>query len=272
MVQRNVLAYYFYQKANNLYPVSESAVDDAVQHARDAFPEESVGIVAGGKYFRLTNVHEDPMNFFEVSLREWKTIADANGGLQAVIHSHPKNQQGATKADMEAQKRFGVPFGIVVMHNHSVVDVLFWGGGTPIAPYIGRPFKDGIYDCFALATDWYKQEAGVIIPNYPREPVWWEDTEHPNLIEDNFIKEGFREIEFEQLTRGDAIVGSIYSEDRINHCGIYLGDGLILHHIYGNSDNPRISGTDVIYSWKRFIRKCLRYKDGVQVPARSIYG
>jgi len=267
MADKNRLAYFFYQKHNDLYPVPQIAIDIATQHAIEVFPHESVGVVASGQYFRLRNVHEDPENFFEVNPRELLEVEQMYGKIQAVIHSHTKCQFGASKADMESQLATGVPYGIITMDRTLVRDFIFFGDGTPIAPYEGRPFKDGIYDCFALCRDWLKQEMGIIIPNYPRDPVWWEDDKGTNLIIDNFRKEGFVELEFSQLQRGDIVVGSLLSSDRTNHCGVYVGDGRVLHHLYGNEVNPRVSGHDVIYSWKRMIHKCLRYQGGLQVPA-----
>jgi cell wall-associated NlpC family hydrolase len=269
---KNSLAYFYYQARNGLYPVPDVAIVGAELHAKKMFPNESVGVVAAGQYWPMTNIHENPTSFFEVDPAEWLPIVKSYGPIEAVIHSHTDRQFGASKMDMEAQQAWGVPFGIITMDRSLILDFIFFGDGTPIAPYVGRPFKDGVYDCYALCRDWYWQETGIRLKDYARAPLWWDNPEEPDLIDLRFKDIGFEEIEFSELQRGDAIVGSLLGGTRTNHCGLYLGDGLLLHHIYGDEVTPRVSGTDVIYSWKRMIRKCLRYKGELQAPAITSNG
>ena len=56
---------------------------------------------------------------------------------------------------------------------------------------------------------------------------------------DNFAKEGFKETTLEQITYGDLFLMQLESPVP-NHAGIYLGDGVVLHHVQG-----RLSSRDV---------------------------
>ena len=56
---------------------------------------------------------------------------------------------------------------------------------------------------------------------------------------DNFAKEGFNETTLEQIAYGDLFLMQLESPVP-NHAGIYLGDGVVLHHVQG-----RLSSRDV---------------------------
>ena len=63
------------------------------------------------------------------------------------------------------------------------------------------------------------------------------------LYVDNFHREGFRRIPFEELKYGDALLMQLGSR-LPNHAAIYIGDQQILHHIQG-----RLSSRDVLGSY-----------------------
>jgi cell wall-associated NlpC family hydrolase len=60
----------------------------------------------------------------------------------------------------------------------------------------------------------------------------------------------------EELRHGDAVLMNI-SGKVSNHCAVYLGDNLILHHI-----NKRLSSRDVYGGyWLKNTTQALRHKD-----------
>ncbi|WP_164135405.1 NlpC/P60 family protein, partial [Stenotrophomonas maltophilia] len=71
-------------------------------------------------------------------------------------------------------------------------------------------------------------ELGINLPNYNRIDGWWDNG--GNLYVDNFEDAGFYPVK--DLKIGDMIVMQI-NANVPNHAGVYLGDGLTGHHLYG---------------------------------------
>jgi len=91
--------------------------------------------------------------------------------------------------------------------------------------YLYRDFKIGSNDCFGLVCDFYKNEYNIIINDYFRDEKWFE--KNSKIIEENFEKEGFFEVDnFESIRNGDVILFSY------KHMGIYLEKNLLLHAPY----------------------------------------
>lgn len=263
-------SYAFYQKSNNLLPVPWEACEAAAEHAVRENPNESVGVVIGGVYYPMTNVAQNPMDTFAINPAEFASIVTRVGPLEAVIHSHPSGFVYPSPLDMRTQIEWEVPFGIIAVKNRLFQDIVFFGDQVPRAPIIGRPFIHGVYDCYATARDRLKSEYSISIPDLPRSHKWWDQAEGDNnILMGNYERFGFYEIDFSELQAGDVFLGSVGFHSRVNHCGIYEGNGLILHHIFGSDGNIRLSTQESIYQWKRFIVKCLRHKSKLQVPANA---
>jgi len=108
------------------------------------------------------------------------------------------------------------------------------------APLVGRPFHHGVLDCWTLCRDWYAREWGLALPDPVRHDNWWDDG-CSDLYTENLAAAGFVPIAVGDIQRGDLILMQIRSRNLVpNHAGIYLGDGLMLHHMYG-----RLSSRDV---------------------------
>lgn len=96
--------------------------------------------------------------------------------------------------------------------------------------YAGRSYAYGVKDCYTLIQDWFKNEAGVILRDYPR-PADWFQAQH-DLFQEGFPQEGFKvvDIPFSRLEPGDLIFCGI-AASYMNHCAVYVGQGKILHHL-----------------------------------------
>ena len=82
---------------------------------------------------------------------------------------------------------------------------------------------------------------------------WWERGE--NLYLKHYAEAGFYLVDGEP-EEGDMIVMQIRSTQP-NHAAVYLGDGLILHHLYG-----RLSSRDVYGGyWEDVTRMIMRHRD-----------
>ncbi|PHM45224.1 peptidase P60 [Xenorhabdus miraniensis] len=120
-----------------------------------------------------------------------------------------------------------------------------------IKPLLGRPFVHGIWDCFSIVRDWYQLERGIEIPNFARSDGWWNRGE--NLYLKNYASAGFVECS-DELQVGDVIIMQVQANEP-NHAGVYIGEGLMLHHMYGQLSNR------VPYDgyWQERTIKILRY-------------
>jgi cell wall-associated NlpC family hydrolase len=127
-----------------------------------------------------------------------------------------------------------------------------------VAPLVGREWSHGVLDCYSLVRDWFRSERGVLLPNFARFDDWWKRGE--NLYLDNFSQVGFEAIGFADLRNlqlGDCFLMQVASPVP-NHAAVYLGDGLILHHLQG-----RLSSRDVYGGyWQKVTTHVLRYGHG----------
>jgi len=139
---------------------------------------------------------------------------------------------------------------------------------------IGRPFINGIWDCystgirdvfrydgFGLISEFYKTDS-IILPDFPRDYEWWggvgkdgkEFGPTADLYRDNFEAAGFRPIDISELRGGDVFLAQIGSTVT-NHGGVYLGDGQIFHHL-----RRRVSRREPAPQWIRYVTEYLRYE------------
>lgn len=203
-------------------------------HAKAEYPRECCGVViifkGREKYIPCRNVSPELGNFI-IDKEDYANAEDI-GEIVKIVHSHPSESPNPSAADLVAIEQTGIPW-IIVNPLTEVFTETSPSGYK--APLIGRPFYHGLLDCYALVRDYYKSELNIDLPNYTREADWWD--KGFNLYTDNLEHAGFRRVS--DLQKHDMIV--MYLNSRVpNHAGVYLGDGIILHHVQG-----RLSSRDV---------------------------
>ena len=228
----------------------------ALEHARAELPRESCGLLVIRKgrevYWRCRNMGAGTDQF--VIHPEDYAAADDQGQIVGVVHSHPGLPPNPSQADKVACEASGLPWFIVGIPSED------WAQLEPcgyIAPLVGREWSHGVLDCYALLRDWYQAERGIELPNYERFDDWWKRGE--NLYLKNFAGAGFQALESDDPQPGDCFLMQVASPVP-NHAAVYLGDGLILHHLQG-----RLSSRDVYGGyWQKVTTHVLRYqpKDG----------
>lgn len=220
--------------------ISPEVIAEATKYAVSVFPKEAVGYATETAFVPLKNTAKNPEEDFAVN---FKKAPEFYTDAIALVHSHTNGFDGPSPLDMKEQALMDIPWFVIVLEKNGE-DIRhinnFWMGG-PIQPYVGREFRHGVADCYALVRDWYKQEKNIDLPVIPREPKWWQGKD--DLIKDLFPKVGFVEVAAKEVQVGDLIAMSI-GGSKINHLGVYIGHGEMLHHLMG-----RMSRREAVIRW-----------------------
>ena len=225
--------------------------------AEARYPEECCGIVTQAGYEPQPNLADDPQMHFRMSNEVAARIAE--GEVLAVVHSH--NERGLDHPSAEDQRQcldMAIPWGVVLVRDGVAGEPFFWGEGVEPPPIMPRDYRpgpsgtDGRGDCFALVRDWYAQERGLFIPDVPRTGDW--EDEMPEAFVEGCIRVGFTQVGEADIEPGDGLLFSIQTSRRIpNHCGVYLGEGLFLHHL-----RNRLVQREGLGFWRRSLVSVLR--------------
>lgn len=267
---------------------AHEAVAAAKKDALKRYPEESCGAIIDGVYVPFANLAADPATHVKndpscgCRLCSFKMdnglLRDASDGkiIDAIIHSHPDGPHFPSQADMEAQINTDVPWGIVVTDGHLVSEIAAWGDSLPMEPLVGRRFRHGVHDCYALIRDVFRlgkegaAEQGiewpydaVELPNVPRQDAWWMNGQ--NLYFDYLAQAGFYPIPMSEARSGDACLMKVGKNvPTCNHAAVLSGNDLMLHHLPGehrvSRREPPGSLARTAEMWLRFDPELLEKK------------
>ena len=220
----------------------------------NAFPREGCGVIAviRGKptWIPCTNI-ASASDEFKIDPNEWNQIIKT-ADIIAIVHSHPSDDPTPSETDIRNCNTLGIPYyiyGIPSMKEYILEPEVK-------DDFIGRIYEFGVKDCFELARDFYKKN-NIKIP--PREGEWqsrwWKHglNYFSPLQLDNW---GFKLVS--EPKRGDLVLFQINAPVD-NHCGIYLGNDVILHH----AEN-RLSCRENLYpTWIKFKTTTWRYEQKI---------
>lgn len=220
------------------------------------FPQECCGFIIQDQHtaflYPVRNVHEKPNEAFLMP-DDALMQAERKGEIIAIYHSHPNSPSAQlTDTDIRCYEELGEIPWIVV--NHPFTEYVIHKSDSWRWPLIGRPYEHEITDCYELGRDYYKRKLGILLPHFPRAPLWWEAADAEEMYLNNYTAQGFVDVGGKPQ-KHDAILMQLRSS-KVNHGAIYLGDGLILHHVYGRASC--IAPYDGF--WMHCTRKILRHK------------
>lgn len=193
-----------------------SLAHQIINHAKQAYPNESCGLIVNDAYIPCDNVADDPSETFRISPDAWQPA-------DAVVHSHPQGQRYLSGADRQAQHKMRCDWWLAFFADQwRVLQYRY-------APLLrGRTFDYGKRDCYGLIEDAYML-CGIKLMAYERKGEAQEIADNAFIV--NFPKSGFYQVELNDMQPGDVILTSI--RGNANHASIYLGDEQVLHHPYG---------------------------------------
>lgn len=220
-------------------------------------------IDGAGRYVPLKNVAEDPQRHAMIDRRDL-AHALATDNLRALCHSHPGGPDCPSEDDMRAQAELDVPFVIVSTNGQATSIPFAWGDQLrDDEPVIGRAFRHGVTDCYALIRSWYAAERSIALPDFARSWEWWTEGApgEKDLYRRHFADAGFVEVDRNAPREGDVWLAAVRSEVP-NHAGVYLDGGLALHHPSSGLpyDPGRLSKRESIARWSPWITTWLRRK------------
>lgn len=244
----------------------KKTIEAIKEHALKEYPNEACGfIVKDGRkelYVPVENSSTDPQEHFRIAPEVYADVEEQYT-IMAVVHSHPEETSEPSEADRVLCEGSNLPWVIVGVHRDLVTKELEVHEPVQIvpegyeAPLEGRIFHHGVLDCYSLVRDYYKRNLGIDLPNYFRADRWWEEQDAESLYEKYADDAGFYKVTDGTLKEHDMIVMEIGSSAGPNHAGIYIGENLFLHHMYGMPSTKAVYGGSYQYA-TRFV---LRHKE-----------
>lgn len=229
-------------------------IDKILEHAKEDIDKEVCGLIVVFKgreiYLKCRNISElDSSDHFVIHPEDYAKAEDM-GEVTMIVHSHPKTNPKPSEADLVGIEKSGLPW--LIVNPRTMQHTITKPSGYK-APLVGRPFVHGVLDCYGLIRDYYKETCNIVLEDYYRQDDWWHNGQ--SLYRDNYTKEGFIEIEKENIKTHDLFLICNGSKEP-NHSAVYLGDSRMLHHVQG-----RLSSIDVYGGfWLHNTWKVLRHR------------
>lgn len=221
--------------------------------ARAAYPNELVGYVQGETCIELENLSSHPDRSASISCEDMMEIL-ADG--EAMFHSHPDGPDCPSSADMRLQHQMAIPHILLSARKDGSTAPFCYGPEMSRPGLLRRGFHYNVTDCLVLFIDFYDRFMGLQMPQFFSDWEWWmSDKGEPsqNLYVDNVAPYGFRPVPADQpLEFGDVILLKAGRTAVPNHLAIYVGEGLMLHHLGGAlpRDPSRLSTVEPVVRWK----------------------
>lgn len=216
----------------------------------------------GGYYLPARNLAEGPAgkDRFALDPQAW-VDAEEMGQVVAVVHSHPHASANPSMADRKMCEQSGLPWIIVSTPSGAMVELQPSGWSAPLE---GREFHHGVLDCYTLVQDWYRREWQLELPDFARADGWWERGQGLDLYRSGLAEAGFELVATNEPVRGDGLLMRVVSEVE-NHAAVYLGDGMMLHHLYGQLS--RRERWD--WNWQRRTTAVVRHRSRMAAPGAA---
>ena len=191
----------------------------------EAYPEEGCGLLVNKKgkieWISCKNTSDNPEEEFHIDASDY-IKASLSGDIYAIVHSHPDFSCEPSEADKKASDFLGIPYIIYSLPDFEKHEYIPKKLSNEL---LGRDYNFGTSDCYSLVRDYYFQEFNINLPTIQFEDDWWDQgLDYFGDLLENF---GFEEVHEPEI--GDGILFQVFCNVE-NHCGIYLGEDIFLHH------------------------------------------
>jgi len=242
-------------------PKTLEPVADRLVEAGQAAPDTEIcGLIIddgqGWQYLAADNLSAVPASEFRLSARQLEQ-AKSRYHRVVIFHTHPNGPACPSIQDMTGCAESAVPW--LILGYHEAMPQFCCLGWPEQPPLERRPYIHGVTDCYSLIRDYYQHQFSLGLADYPRQWGWWHQGD--DMYQRYFEQAGFYRLEDNApLRTGDVFLAAIRSQVA-NHGGIYLGDGLIFHHLAGRlaHDGNRNPALEPAERWMKFITCWLRH-------------
>lgn len=235
------------------------------EYSISQFPREACGfILNNNEFITLENIHPEPLSNFLTCPFEYLKYKDQ---IKYIFHSHTREDSNKplesyltpSKSDMQNQMLFNVPWVLLACDVNRSTHCEIFGWQIIRDDFIGKTFVHGIRDCYSLVRNYFYKTKGCLLKEIPRENFWWESDE--NLYMKSFKSVGFSEVfrENNKFEVNDLLLFKIGRTKSINHAGVYIGNGWMLHHLYHG-----LSSKVPVSQYLKFLEKVIIYDDESQ--------
>jgi hypothetical protein len=223
--------------------ITDESLNKAIEACKQLMFKRAVGFIMQDDSIKVVSDKFSSDLSFDVDLQDVKCL----------FYTIVNNATYPNIDEMQLQNKFKIPFcAISLDQDKELIDCFFWGS-LIIPKLVGRPYRAGTMDCYALIRDFYKLYFDIYLPDYPRD-------NRAVIGEKGYIdcllQEDFELIRKNEAEPGDILCGCIAQRKVVNHGGIVLSDNRILHQLAGK--NSEIISTD---KKKNVFKYCLRRKN-----------
>ena len=177
---------------------------------------ERCGVICDRHLLTFDNTHEDPAHHFMIAARD---ILNLRSNDFIVWHTHPpQGFHELTDGDVRMAKFLKRP--VLMVRGDGISD--YFDPTTPL-PYVGRTWRTFHRNCYTLLQDWYRQEKGILLPDfYLKTPDEFEGRS-PSQFLANLEANGFKKRESHLLEVGDVVLTTEKVSAAAWHCSVVVG-------------------------------------------------
>lgn len=215
-------------------------------HAVDRIEEETCGFVlTDGTVVAVANEAEDKANRFMIGPVAYAKYDEAIAG---VWHSHLE-LAGFSELDQQVLSADVLPWAVYCLMDDSFHEC----DPNTVAPFEGRPFVFGVYDCYSLISDFLKSE-GVDLPPWTRGT--WGEWNTPGFTPfDDESKNYGKPVGNERYQAGDILLLNLGDyANHTDHVGVFVNNKQFLHHPSQGVSRLQTFGS----YWKRRLNLVIR--------------